>query len=142
MGHNSGRRTEEFRVASLIARDKAARDAQARTIVEAWCAELAADKRPQFSPTLEAAKGSLARPRGGWPAFGQRGEMGASHRWNGGSLAVGGTRRPNRKNQNVARVSKITATAVMYGFSTFMPNQLFALRLLTRSTRLRLRKGG
>ena len=55
MGHNSGRRTEGMRVASLTARDEAARDAQARAIVERWCAELAAAKRPKFSPTLEAA---------------------------------------------------------------------------------------
>jgi hypothetical protein len=55
MGHNSGQRTEELRVAALTARDKAARDAQARAIVEKWCAELAGNKRPQFSPTLEAA---------------------------------------------------------------------------------------
>jgi hypothetical protein len=55
MGHNSGQRAEELRVAALTARDKAARDAQARAIVEKWCAELADAKRPQFSPTLEAA---------------------------------------------------------------------------------------
>ena len=55
MGHNSGARPERMRIASLTARDEAARDAQARAIVERWCAELAAAKRPQFSPTLEAA---------------------------------------------------------------------------------------
>ena len=55
MGHNSGARTEQMRIATLTAREKAARDAQARAIVEKWNAELAAAKRPQFSPTLEAA---------------------------------------------------------------------------------------
>ena len=50
-----GRRTEEVVVAALTARDKAARDAQAVAIVERWNTELASAKRPQFSPTLEAA---------------------------------------------------------------------------------------
>ena len=55
MGHDSGRRTEQLKIATLTARDEAGRDAQARAIVEKWCADLAAAKRPQFSPTLEAA---------------------------------------------------------------------------------------
>jgi hypothetical protein len=55
MGHNSGARTERMRIATLTARDKAARDAQAAAIIDQWNAELAAAKRPQFSPTLEAA---------------------------------------------------------------------------------------
>ena len=55
MGHNSGQRTEQLRIAALTAREKATRDAQARAIVEKWCAELADEKRPLFSPTLEAA---------------------------------------------------------------------------------------
>ena len=44
-----------MRIATLTARDETARDAEARAIVEKWCAELAAAKRPQFSPILEAA---------------------------------------------------------------------------------------
>ena len=55
MGHNSGARPERMRIAALTARDETARYAQARAIVDSWCAELAAAKRPQFSPTLEAA---------------------------------------------------------------------------------------
>jgi hypothetical protein len=55
MAHNSGARPERMKIAALSARDNAARDAQAVSIVDKWCAEIAAGKRPQFSPTLEAA---------------------------------------------------------------------------------------
>jgi hypothetical protein len=54
MGHNKGR-TEQLRAAALTARENAARDAEAVAIVERWNAQLAAGRRPQFSPTLEAA---------------------------------------------------------------------------------------
>jgi hypothetical protein len=55
MAHNSGERPERIKIAGLSARDNAARDGQAVAIVDKWIAELAAGKRPQFSPTLEAA---------------------------------------------------------------------------------------
>ena len=54
MGHNSGRREETERATRefLISH---ARDQQAALIVDRWNTELADGKRPQFSPTLEAA---------------------------------------------------------------------------------------
>jgi len=55
MAHNSGGRPERMRIAVLTARQERARNAQAVTIVDHWNAELATGKRPQFSPTLEAA---------------------------------------------------------------------------------------
>ena len=55
MGHNSGARPERIRIATLSARNEVARNAQAVAITNQWNAELAAAKRPQFSPTLEAA---------------------------------------------------------------------------------------
>jgi hypothetical protein len=55
MGHNSGRRLEDMKIAALRARETAARDAEARLIVEKWNLELSGRTRPQFSPTLEAA---------------------------------------------------------------------------------------
>jgi hypothetical protein len=54
MGHNSGARPERMRIALLQAREAAARDAEAVTIVERWNAELAAARRPLWSPTIEA----------------------------------------------------------------------------------------
>ena len=54
MGHNSGAREEAER-ATREALISHARDQQAAVIVERWNTELADGKRPQFSPTLEAA---------------------------------------------------------------------------------------
>ena len=54
MGHNSGRKEQtERETREAIA--SFARDQQATAIVDRWNAELADRKRPQFSPTLEAA---------------------------------------------------------------------------------------
>ena len=50
MGEPKGQRLERMRIAALTARD-----ARAVAIAEKWNAELAAAKRPKFSPTLEAA---------------------------------------------------------------------------------------
>ena len=54
--HNSGVRPER-----MSARDNATRDRQAVLIVDKSCAEIAAGKRPQFSPTLEVALARRAR---------------------------------------------------------------------------------
>ena len=54
-GPQRRRTPQRIKLIALSARDAAARDAQARTIVDKWNVELAAGKRPQFSPTLEAA---------------------------------------------------------------------------------------
>ena len=63
MGHNSGARPERIRIATLSARNEVVRDAQAVAITNQWNAELAAAKRPQFSPTLEAAFRARRRQR-------------------------------------------------------------------------------
>src|SRR5262245_47821295 len=55
MAHSSGARPERIRVAALQAREAAARDAEAVAIVQRWNARLAVDKRPPWSPTIEAA---------------------------------------------------------------------------------------
>ena len=55
MGHNSGHNKEEAERATREWRISLARDKQAAAIVDRWNSELADGKRPQFSPTLEAA---------------------------------------------------------------------------------------